>query len=280
MRVTALVDNSVAAGRADLVAEHGLSVLLEREGDRILFDTGSSGAFADNAARLGVRLEEVDAAVLSHHHYDHGGGLERFLGLNLRARVHLREVVPAERWFRALGLVKRRIGIDGGLLERHPDRFEPVRGRVEILPGVHLITELSQAFARPPGNRYLWVERQGRLELDPFDHELLLVVEGDSGLVVVTGCSHNGILNLVDTAVRAFPGVPVAAVFGGFHLVGLPGMMAASRHEVEEIGRAVLRFPVPRVCTGHCTGQKAFGLLAGVMGEALEPFPTGRSVEV
>lgn len=279
MRITTLVENTRPPRERGLVAEFGLSLLLERGADRILFDTGASGVFADNAARLGIRLEEVDVAVLSHHHFDHGGGLGRFLEVNSRAKVYLRSWPQGEHWFRAFGVVKRRIGLDPAVLERHRDRFVPLTDRVEIRPGVHLLTDLDQGLPRPQGNRYLWVERAGTLERDPFDHELLMVVEGDTGLVVLSGCSHNGILNMVKAAVRHFPGVPVAAVVGGFHLIGIPGTMAARRSEVEAMGKEMLRFEPYVVYTGHCTGSRGYRILEEVMGDVLQPLTTGRVVE-
>jgi 7,8-dihydropterin-6-yl-methyl-4-(beta-D-ribofuranosyl)aminobenzene 5'-phosphate synthase len=118
------------------------------------------------------------------------------------------------------------------------------------------------------------------VERDPFDHEALLVVEGDTGLVVFSGCSHNGILNMVHAAARRFPGVAIAAVFGGFHLIGVPGTMAGSRREVEAIGREMLRFGPGVVYTGHCTGQKGYRILKTVMGDSLEALTTGSSVEL
>lgn len=77
MRVTTLIENSTLAGREDLTAEFGLSLHIRRGDLQILFDTGASGAFADNAKRLDIDLAKVNVAVLSHHHYDHGGGLRR-----------------------------------------------------------------------------------------------------------------------------------------------------------------------------------------------------------
>lgn len=280
MRITTLVENSRPPGERGLVAEFGLSLLLERGTDRVLFDTGASGAFADNAARLGVRLEDVDVAVLSHHHFDHGGGLGRFLEVNSRAQVYLRSCPAGEHWFRAFGVVKRRIGLDPAVLERHRDRFVPVAGRTEIRPGVHLLTDLDHGYSRPRGNLHLWVERAGRMERDPFDHELLMVVEGDTGLVVFSGCSHNGILNMVKGAMRHFPGAHVAAVIGGFHLIGIPGTMAVSRREVESMGREMLRLEPGVVYTGHCTGGRGYRILKAVMGDSLQPLTTGCVVEL
>jgi 7,8-dihydropterin-6-yl-methyl-4-(beta-D-ribofuranosyl)aminobenzene 5'-phosphate synthase len=282
MKVTALIENDRVTGREDLKAEFGLSLHVERGDLRVLFDTGASGAFADNAARLGIDLDKVDLAVLSHHHFDHGGGLQRFLEINRQARVHLRASGWAPRFFRALVVVKRPIGLDPALFDRQAHRFEFVTESREIAPGIFLITDIGESYGRPEGNRHLYVERGGALEPDPFEHELVLVVRDDDGIVVFTGCSHHGILNMIESARRHFPGVPVKAVFGGFHLIGVPffDTMSASREEVESIGRTILELTAGPVFTGHCTGRKAYGVLAGVMGGSLRPFNTGSTVEV
>jgi len=107
-------------------------------------------------------------------------------------------------------------------------------------------------------------------------------VREDDGMAVFSGCSHSGVLNLIDSAIEAFPGTPIKAVFGGFHLIGLPfyDSMAASRREVEALGRQILERVSGPIYTGHCTGKKAFPILAGVMGDRLQRFPTGAFTEV
>jgi 7,8-dihydropterin-6-yl-methyl-4-(beta-D-ribofuranosyl)aminobenzene 5'-phosphate synthase len=282
MQITALIENSAAQDRDDLKAEHGLSLHVQHNGRTILFDTGASGAFADNAAALGIDLGAVDVAVLSHHHYDHAGGLERFLGMNQKAKVYLRRVEPADRYFRAFKLLKRPIGIDSTLIDRLAQRFEPLSEDTEIVSGTHLLTNISTSHPRPKGNRYLLVERGGSLEPDPFDHELMMVMVDSDGMMIFSGCSHSGILNMIETAVSRFPGVPIKAVIGGFHLVGLPfyNSMSASRREVEEIGRRIMALEPGKVYTGHCTGKKAYHALKQVMGETLEALPTGATVTV
>jgi metal-dependent hydrolase (beta-lactamase superfamily II) len=114
--------------------------------------------------------------------------------------------------------------------------------------------------------------------LDDFAHELVLVLTEHDGLVVFTGCSHQGILNMVEAVTQAFPGSPLKAVFGGFHLVILPTLnfMAGSRDEVRGIGIRMLEYPLECVYTGHCTGSHAFQVLKGAMGKKLEYIATGR----
>jgi 7,8-dihydropterin-6-yl-methyl-4-(beta-D-ribofuranosyl)aminobenzene 5'-phosphate synthase len=282
MRVTALIENCKLEDRDDLDAEFGLSLHIEQSSRQILFDTGATGIFVRNAGALGIDLAAIDLAVLSHHHFDHGGGIEDFLQVNDRAAIHLRASERVGRYFRAFAVIKRPIGLDLTLFDRFPDRFQEVTKFTEVASGVFLLTEIGRTHHQPKGNRHLFVERDGTFVPDPFDHELVMVVHEADGMVVFSGCSHHGILNMVDAAVERFPGVPIKGVFGGFHLIGLPffNTMAASRGEVEEIGRRILSMVAGRVYSGHCTGKKAFRVLKGVMGDTLQHFPTGSSVDI
>lgn len=282
MRVTTLIENERLPDREDLVAEFGLSLHIEFERTRILFDAGASPAFIGNAERMGIDLGAVDLAVLSHHHFDHGGGLEAFLEVNPNARVHLRAAEISERQFRAFGVIRHSVGIDTSLLERFPERFFPLSESTEIAPGATVLTHIPDDLPRPAGNKHLYVIRDGQIAHDSFDHELVLVVREGDGIVVFTGCSHSGILNMIDGVAQSFPELPIRAVFGGFHLIGLPlfGRMAASRAEVRTLAGRILDVPVERVYTGHCTGKRAYGVLQEVMGDRLAAFPTGTVIEV
>lgn len=282
MRVTSLIENECATGHDDVQAEFGLSLHIQTDDRSILFDTGTTGAFADNAGTLGVDLEAVDLAVLSHQHFDHGGGLKRFFELNETAPVYLRESKIESRWSKAFWLLKRPIGVDRALILRRADRFQFLKTDTEIAPGVWILTWIGTKHPRPAGNRRLFVEREGTLEPDPFDHELVMVIRENDGMVIFSGCSHSGILNMVDSAKTRFPGDSVKAVFGGFHLMGLPwfNTMAVPRPEVEEIARNMLDRVDGPVFTGHCTGKKGFGVLKGVMGDRLQPFSTGATAEI
>ena len=280
MKVVALIENTKLEGREDLVAEHGLSLYIECNDRHILFDTGASEAFEQNARKLGVNLQDVDVLVVSHHHFDHGGGLARFLEVNHKAKVYLRKSEEEDFYFRIAGILSRYVGLDQQLLEKQADRFEFVDCFTEILPGVYILTVIPKPYALPKGNRRLFVKRGNKYGPDNFEHELIMVLRQGDELVVFTGCAHSGILNMVAAVTREFPDIPIKGVFGGFHLIGLPKLntMAGSKKEVRGIGEALLTYPVGRVYTGHCTGQKAYRVLKGVMAEKLEYFPTGREV--
>lgn len=282
MKVTVLVENTRLEDRRDLSAEHGLSLHIQHNGKQILFDTGMTEAFSRNAERLGVDIQEVDMVVISHHHFDHGGGLAHFLETNAKAKVYLRRNEAGDCYLRAFGILNKHIGLDKRLFQKYADRFEFVDELTETSPDVFILTEIGKPYPQPKGNRYLFVKKENTRSLDSFEHELVMVMREGEGLVVFTGCSHRGILNMVDAASRQFEGLTIKAVFGGFHLIGLPilNLMAGSKREVEGIGREMLRYPIERAYTGHCTGAKAYRVLKGVMGDKLEYLPTGSSVEV
>jgi 7,8-dihydropterin-6-yl-methyl-4-(beta-D-ribofuranosyl)aminobenzene 5'-phosphate synthase len=271
--VVALVENSKLEGREDLVAEHGLSLYVESGGMRILFDVGATDAFARNASSLDVDLGAVDVLVLSHHHYDHGGGLARFLQANTQARVVLRKSAGEGYYGRALwGLVSKYIGLDRELLQAQDSRIEYVEGLVEIGPQAYVLAEIAQPYALPRGNRRLFVKQGRSFRRDPFEHELAMVVREGDELVVFTGCAHTGVLNIAAAVTRQFPDLPIVALFGGLHLVG------ESKGEVRSVGEGLLQQPIRRVYTGHCTGTKAYRVLKEVMAERLALFPTGSEI--
>ncbi|MCJ7685036.1 MAG: MBL fold metallo-hydrolase [Desulfobacteraceae bacterium] len=282
MRITTLIENRASTTEPNLVSEWGLSLHIAFNDHSILFDTGTSGSFADNAERLSVNVDSVEAAVLSHHHFDHGGGLRRFLELNSKAKVYLAEVPNGECYIKILGLLKKYIGLDKSIMTKYRDRFETVSKPTEILPDVFVFPHILSNHPKPIGNKQLHLRNDVKLIPDDFAHEIVMAIKDNGKLVIFTGCSHNGILNMVDTVVKEFEGVPIKAVIGGFHLVTSPPFhfMARSRREVENLGKSILNYPIDVTYTGHCTGTKAFGVLKSVMAEKISDFRTGSCFEV
>lgn len=174
----------------------------------------------------------------------------------------------------------RYIGLDQDVLRQHADRLTFVSDFTEITDGVFILTEIPYRYPVPKGNKRLFVKAGDSFTQDSFDHELVMVIREADGLVVFTGCSHHGVLNMVFAVTEAFPDEPIKCLFGGFHLIGIPVLntMAGSKRSVREIGEALLDFPIERVYTGHCTGMKGFEVLKGVMADKLENFPTGSQI--
>lgn len=281
MKLTALVDNTRLDNRPDLAVERGLSLHVNTMGRQILFDAGSGKAFCDNAALLDIEIQNVDAAVISHRHHDHCNGITHFLDTNSKARVYFRECEETDYYFKAF-CFKSNVGIDKALLENTQTRFTFINDTTEILPNIFVVTNISDRYQKPKGNKYLFTNSRRGCKPDRFDHELLLIIKESDGLVIFTGCAHSGVLNMVETAVELFPNTRIKAVVGGFHLVGLPifNSIGGTKEEVKAVGRKLQSYPIDKLYTGHCTGMKAYRLLKGVLGDRLEHLPTGRSVVI
>lgn len=279
MKITVLVENSLADEAKGCAAEHGISLYVEANGKTILADTGASDLFLRNAEILGCDIAAVDVAYVSHAHYDHGGGLAAFFAANDRAPVFMHPLVQEEYVARIL-LFREDIGLDQEVLAANADRIRYVDALTAVDDRITVIADIPPHFPPPRGNRILCKSEGGRLVRDDFEHELLLCIQEDDGLFLYTGCSHRGVVNMIDAAIAQFPGVPIKAVLGGFHLEHpIFKGMAERRDTVTEIGRRLLDYPIGQVYSGHCTGHKAFGVLKGVMGDELDAFPTGSVLE-
>ena len=274
MRITTLIENRVNETQPELLAEHGVSFFIEHQDHVYLSDVGQSNKFAQNASRLGVDLGCVEAVVISHHHYDHGGGLGQFFVQNSTAKIYLR-AAPGDYTYigEAPGQPTKYIGLDQGLLQVHKERIVRVAANCEIQPGLHLLVNIPHHYPKPSGDQRLKMQHGNFKVPDTFEHELATVVEAKEGLVLLTGCAHNGVLNMIAAVQQAFPQKSIAAVIGGFHL----------GHEdevtVRQVGEELLALDIPGIYSGHCTGEKAEAILSEVLGQKYHPLYTGLVME-
>ncbi len=218
LRLTVLYDNVV--GREGMTADWGFACLVQGAAKTVLFDTGADpGILRRNVELLGVDLTRVDAIVISHLHDDHTGGLAWVLSGKKGIAVYL----PSGAGDSLLA----RVRACGG----RPLR---VREPVEICPGIFSTGEMPADF-------------------DPSFTEQSLVLRAAEGLLVLTGCSHPGIVEIVRRAPQVTPGVP-RVVLGGFHLA------RKSDGEVRSVIRELQAMGVERCGASHCTGERAIGL--------------------
>lgn len=265
MKIAVLMENTASA--PCYACEHGLSLYLEACGKKILFDSGASGAFAENAEKLGIDLAAVDIAILSHGHSDHSGGLLRFLELNRKAKIYMRRD--------AVGLyynAKGYIGLDPQL--KASDRIVFVDAEeYPLAEGLTLYGSVERTLYHPLEKTPLRRRpaEGSPLEPDLFLHEQYLEIREGGKTYLMSGCSHRGILNIT----RWFrPDV----LIGGFHFKDVE-MDEAGRAHLEEAARELLEYPT-RYYTGHCTGLEQFTYLKTFLGERLEYIPTGAVLEI
>ena len=244
MKITSLLENT--ASRADVCAEHGLSLYIETERHRILFDMGQSDLFAKNAQALGVDLSRVDLAVLSHGHYDHGGGLKTFLSVNTHAPVY----VHRDAFLPHYNGTEKYIGLDTALAKSPRLVFTDDSHRIDDTLSLFSCNGEKRGWEKDSGGLFERVESD--FIPDDFRHEQYLLIEDAGRRVLISGCSHAGILNI--TAHFA-PDVLV----GGFHLSKMP-----TDERLASMAMALAAYPTA-FYTCHCTGQAQYDLLRSYM---------------
>jgi 7,8-dihydropterin-6-yl-methyl-4-(beta-D-ribofuranosyl)aminobenzene 5'-phosphate synthase len=254
-RVTILYD--AFGGRPGLIRDWGFAALVEYGGKRILFDTGNNAEiFARNVRALGVDLRRLDFVVISHRHGDHTSGMSYLLRVNPHVKIYAPKegfgvfgaALPSTFYRRDSSLADSLRYFNGSPPEvmtfgtPWPQaNIQWIDSLTEVAPGVTIISTVSQ--------------NPGTLEL----RELSLAVRGPEGLVLLVGCSHPGIENIVEAA-RPL-GDHVAIIFGGLHLVTTPDTAIA------RIASALRdRWGVGKIAPGHCTGEPAFAELRRVFG--------------
>ena len=236
MKITALLENTSARG---LPTEHGLSLFVEMENCRFLFDMGQTDLFTRNAAALGIDLNAADFAVLSHGHYDHGGGLKTFLTLNDHAPVYISRYAFEPHY----NGTEKYIGLDQDL--KSSNRLVLVDEDMPIAEGITIYGCHHAPKVVDFGSCGLNMIQDGRMTEDDFRHEQYLLVVENGKRILFSGCSHRGILNIMHWF---RPDICI----GGFHLSKLP-----LDETLAGYAKALDAYPTAYY-TGHCTGTAQY----------------------
>ena len=271
MRAVFLVDNISHCG---LGAEWGLSVLIEYEGHAILLDTGAGPLFAENADALGADLSQVAFGVLSHAHYDHADGMGEFFRRNDHAPFYLQAECGEDCYDREADGNWKYIGIQRGLLKAHRDRIVFLRHPFSPLPGVTLLPHTTSDLMEKGVKAHMYRQTPCAMVPDDFSHEQSLIFETERGIVIFNSCCHAGADLVVTEAAAAFPGRPIYAIVGGFHLYDTP------EEEIRAFARRLRETGVRHVITGHCTGEVGFAILKEELGELVRQTEVGLTLEL
>ncbi len=281
IKATVLVENSVF-GNAGAVAEHGWSVWLETPSGPFLFDTGQGNTLHRNAAHFGIPLREANAVLISHHHIDHTGGL---LGAveTLRQQPG-RQQVPVhahpdlfkdsflenkgERSF--IGVPHTRTA-----LETAGSEFRLETGWREIAPSMFMTGEVPRRTEYEIGDLSMkHYDEQGQIVVDPVRDDQTIVFDTPDGLFIVLGCSHAGLINILNFAVEQTGKSRIHTIMGGTHLGPV------TQQQVDETIAALHEFDIARIGVSHCTGQKVAARLAREFGDKFFFCSVGTVVEV
>jgi len=252
-------------------AEHGFALWVEGGRQRILFDTGASGLFAQNASRLGVDLATAEHIVLSHGHYDHTGGLRPALEACPQADIFLHPGAIKPRWRRLDAPPHKSIGMPTSSREAlfglPPERLRWSSAAHAFFPGLLLSGEVSRNHPGAPGGPLF--EDAPCTREDLFEDEQFLLLKGRDGWTFLSGCGHPGLPNMLYHASLLTRGEPIHTVLGGFHLG------QAAEETTKLAVTALQRHGVQRVYPGHCTGPKATEDLKDLFGDHAQALHTG-----
>lgn len=269
MKATVLIDN---IGDGELTGEWGLSFYIEYRDKKILLDAGGASClFAENAQKLGLSLEDVDFAVLSHAHYDHADGMTAFFEKNHKAKLYLQESCGENCW-RVKEDHMKYIGIRPGMLEENRSRLFRVRGDMEICAGIRLIAHHTPHLEDAGKREKMFLKDGEEWLTDCFAHEQSLVFEEEDGIVIFNSCSHGGADNIIREAADVYPGRRIRAMIGGFHLHNKDDGF------IRELAGRMGGTGVEQIYTGHCTGENGYRVLREELGEKVRQLRVGMEI--
>jgi 7,8-dihydropterin-6-yl-methyl-4-(beta-D-ribofuranosyl)aminobenzene 5'-phosphate synthase len=272
--LTILVENTTPVPA--LVGEYGFSALIEVDDHKILFDTGSDQAIYHNAAQLGIDLNTIDAIIISHGHFDHTGGLLSYFKqygsrpLYAHSGVFVNRPLPLGRNnFKDIGCgFSQEEILKAGAKLHLRDEFS------SIFPEVYISGTIprNSQFEDTGGNFKMVVN--GETQDDPLLDDSALIIDHPEGLIIVSGCAHAGIINIIEHARRQTGKSQVLAFIGGTHLI------SASQQRLDQTISALDSFSISKIIVSHCTGFYAAARLYNALGERVIKGETGMRFEL
>ncbi|MCR1962715.1 MBL fold metallo-hydrolase [Clostridium perfringens] len=273
LRITTLVENTKISDEYE--NKHGLSFHIETEKHNILFDLGPKNTFLTNAKKLNINLEEVDIVVISHGHNDHGGGLEEFLKINNKAKVYIHKDAFNE-YYSMAGIFKKYIGLDKEL-KKNP-RIILTEGDMKIDDELYLFSVVENRHKVSKFNKVLYKRVDVMYLEDDFVHEQSLIITEDNKNVLMGGCAHNDIRNIIDKA-EVIIGKDLDYVISGFHIFNPSTGISESDLFINTLGDNLNKRNT-KFYTCHCTGMRAFKMLEEKLQDKIEYISTGQVLNI
>lgn len=263
MKIISLLENTCKT--ENFQTEHGLSLYIESNNKKILFDMGQSDLFAKNAEKLGVNLTDIDFAILSHGHYDHGGGMETFLQINKNAPIYISRHAFENHY----NGTKKFIGLDKQISKNN--RLIFTEDYLEISANFELFSCNKENHPYKTNPFGLTIFEDNTFYPEDFRHEQYFLVRENDKRILFSGCSHKGILNIMEWFK---PNI----LIGGFHFKDLDPSDKDDTRLFE--AAQILKTYNTKYFTCHCTGVDQFNFLKSIMNQQLEYISTGQTIEI
>ena len=273
MIINVLAENTSVS--EEYCSEHGLSIYIETCQHKLLFDTGRGGMFLVNAEKMGIDLSKVDTAVISHGHNDHGGGIPHFLETNQTAKIYAHEKAFGD-YYSSRPDGTAYIGLDKKLQDHSQIIF--TGGFLHIDEELSLFSDVHGNELTSLSNKVLLAKEEGDYVEDPFRHEQNLIINENGRTVLLAGCAHNGIVNIIERC-KQITGWYADVVIGGFHLFNPSTVVSESPQLIAAIVER-LKNTGSQYYTCHCTGLDAYRQLRNALGEQVKYLATGTVVKI
>ncbi len=249
IKATILCENSVFSNLG-AIAEHGWGIFLETDQGNFLFDTGQGLALVNNAQVFKKDLSSLQGILLSHHDCDHTGGLLSALAITGPIDVYAHPGLFKKGYLIRTG--SKYIGVPFVFrsLESKGANFKFNTEFTEIVPGMYLTGEVPRLTDFEWGDNDVVLKTEDGFIKDPLLDDQSLVIETEKGLLIILGCSHAGVINIINHAVKQAGQNRIYAVVGGTHL------WTVSKEQQEKTIQALQEFNIERLGVSHCTGLK------------------------
>lgn len=256
IKITTLIENNIDDNNK-LINEHGLSLLIEANDKRLLFDTGQTSAFLDNARSLNINLDDLDGVVLSHSHYDHTGGIIRLLKENTNIyNVYISKFFNNNKYKRLSDGTYKYNGIPFDIeeLEKLADIKKVDDDIYKINDDIYIFTNFKMTNNYEKLNENMLLKDNSTYSIDDFKDEISIGINTDKGLIVIAGCSHRGIINIVST-VKNRLNTNIRGIIGGTHLIN------CSIDRLDFTIRELKKLNLDFLAVSHCTGDANINIL-------------------
>lgn len=274
MVITTLVENTSLL--KEFKCKHGLSLHIKTNKHNILFDLGSNGLFIENAIKLNINISDVDILVISHGHKDHGGALKLFLQHNSKAKIYINKDAFNKYYTSVLGALKFYVGLDDRL--QFNERIIFTEDIFQIDEDICLFSNVPKKYETSNLNDSLFIKIDGKYYKDDFTHEQSLLIRENDKYILIAGCAHKGIVNIIDKAEEIMDS-NLSTVIGGFHLFNPVNKKSESLEFISNIAKN-LNNKNTIFYTCHCTGNKAFNILKENLKDKIMYLSTGQVIEL